>query len=112
MADVISDADRALIAAHIARHGVTRVATGVSGLDPDAPIRAWSVGWARRRSAAIQKRQENVHARVVRGEARKVIAAALGVSVATIKNDVQALKAEGRLPRYHIKGGLRERGWS
>lgn len=37
MADRITDAERALIDAHIATHGVTKVARGVTAFDPANP---------------------------------------------------------------------------
>lgn len=109
MGDVISAGDRALIDAHIRRHGVVRVATGVSGLDPDAfAPSAWRSAHANR-TRRIEARRKRVLARIKAGDEYAAIAAALGVSRSVVDTDVKALKKAGQLPADLRNGG--RNGW-
>ncbi|HRP25380.1 hypothetical protein [Thauera sp.] len=105
MADVISAEDRALIDAHIRRHGVVRVATGVSGLAPDDSGPTWFAAAHRNAAARRQARRVKVLHRIRAGESHASIAKALGASAWAVSEDVKALKAEGKLPANLRKGG-------
>jgi DNA-binding NarL/FixJ family response regulator len=101
---VICDLDRQLIEAHIARKGVTIVATGVYGLDPYAPPPCLYSALHATRAKRVALRRAEVRTLVEKGVTQDAIAEAMNVCVSTINGDVRALKDEGRLPPGYPRG--------
>ena len=105
MSDVMPASDRALIDAHIARKGVTRVAQGVTGLPLDDSGPTFWAAAHRNAAARKQARRARVLHRIRAGERITDIATALGASMWAVNDDIKALKAEGKLPADRRKGG-------
>lgn len=95
MPDTISAADRALIAAHIARYGVTHVAPGVSGI-PDVDDRVL-LPMIRARVVKKEARWERVVELHAQGASIAAIAEQLRTPENTVKNDITKLRACGRI---------------
>ena len=103
MADIISPGDQELIAGYLARHGVTRIAQGVTyeSLFPEPPkkrqpraVRAFLAA----KTARTAARRELVLARARRGHSPDEIAETMGVKTTLIMKDLNALRKDGHLP--------------